>query len=280
MKRLSKILVFCLTVATIFAGCFSEETKKNVENLIKIGMIAQLNASPEQMDELMEIAGVEVATNYYDSFNSMQTALASKKIDEIQTYGSVANYMTETNSNFEVKKDEPVKLIDAFCFAVREGDLNLKNEFDSTISSMEKDGSLDALVKKYIKDLKGEPPAVEIAKIDGADTIKVGITGDLPPLDMILSDGTPAGFNTAVLAEISRRIGKNIELVQIESGARAAALTSKKIDVIFWVAVPAEENSKRPADIDKPQGIEVTDPYYKDTVVHVNLSSLAAVPGN
>ena len=109
-------------------------------------------------------------------------------------------------------------------------------------------------------------------KFDGADTIKVGVTGDLPPLDFVNSDGTPAGFNTALLAEISKRIKKNIELVQVDSGARAAALTSGQVDVIFWVVVP--EDDSRPKNIDTPEGVSVTSPYYQDTVVDVNLSTL------
>jgi len=134
---------------------------------------------------------------------------------------------------------------------------------------MKDDGTLENLVKTYITDLKDEPTAVEISKIEGADTIKVGITGDLPPLDLVLADGTPAGFNTAVLAEISKRIGKNIELIQINSAARAAALTSKKIDLIFWAVQPA--NDVIPANIDKPAGIEFSVPYFKDDVAHLTL---------
>ena len=140
---------------------------------------------------------------------------------------------------------------------------------------MKTDGSLDALIEKYINNPSDSPQPVEISKIDGAETIKVGVTGDLPPLDLVLADGTPAGFNTAVLAEISKRIGKNIELIQVDSGARASALTSKVVDVIFWVVVPAD-NSNRPKNIDTPEGVAVTTPYYQDVVVNVNLSNLGA----
>ena len=135
---------------------------------------------------------------------------------------------------------------------------------------MKSDGSLDKLVADYITnvDMKN-PPKVEIPMTEGADTIKVGVTGDLPPLDLVLADNSPAGFNTAMLAEVAKRAGKNIELVQIESGARATALNSKQIDVIFWAVVPTLD--KVPADIDKPDGVEFSAPYFKDTVEHLQL---------
>jgi len=268
--RTKKLLSFIFALMILFVSGCGEDAGEKLKNTIKIGMIAQLNATPEQMDEVMAVMGVDTATSYFDNFTSMQMALKSKNIEEMKTYKSVANYMTAQNSDFEVKQDQTVSLIDAFCCALRDDDVDLKNNFDSAITSMKNDGTLDNLIKKYITDLNSEPPAVEISKIEGADTIKVGITGDLPPLDLVLADGTPAGFNTAVLSEISKRIGKNIELVQIDSAARAAALTSKKVDVVFWVVVPQDD--KRPADMDKPAGISITTPYYQDQVVDVSLS--------
>ena len=96
------------------------------------------------------------------------------------------------------------------------------------------------------------------------------MTGDLPPLDLVLADNSPAGFNTAMLAEIAKRLNRNIEIVDIDSGARAAALTSKLIDVVFWVVVPFG-NSDIPSDIDKPAGLELSAPYFKDTITHIKL---------
>ena len=136
---------------------------------------------------------------------------------------------------------------------------------------MKSDGSLDKLVETYITKVdKGQvPPAVEIPITEGADTIKIGVTGDLPPLDYVSADGKAAGFNTALLAEVAKRAGKNIEIVDIDSSARAAALSSKQIDVIFWVVVPTV--GKVPADIDKPEGVELSEPYFKDNVEHLKL---------
>ena len=150
----------------------------------------------------------------------------------------------------------------------------MKNSFDAAIEAMKADGTLDELVDEYITHPLEILPSVAMPQIDGAATIKVGITGDLPPLDLILADGTPAGFNTAVLAEISKRVNKNIELVQVNSGARAAALTSGQVDVIFWVIVPADD-SQRPKNFDTPEGVAVTEPYYQDEVNYVTLKEFA-----
>ena len=196
-------------------------------------------------------------------------ALQSKQIDEISTYRSVARYMIANEPRFEVLKDHSLEFIDSFCFALRDDEKDLQNSLNTVIKEMQSDGTLDRLTKEYITDIsaENEPLAVDLPNFDGADTIKVAVTGDLPPLDFVSANNLPAGFNTAVLAEIANRISKNIEIVQIDSGARAAALTSKQVDVVFWAIVPVSEII--PSDSDKPSGIILTDPYYKDKIVHI-----------
>lgn len=262
-----KFLLFAMILtAVILSGCGSSTNDKQE---IKIGTLTQLNTTPENATKL--VSGGQL--NFFDNFNSMQMALSSGNINVIQTYGSVAKYMAAQNSELKISESQTVHLVDDFCCAMREGDSALKYAFDAAINEMKADGTLDALVYKYVTKFEDTPVSVNIAKIDGAETIKVGITGDLPMLDYVLPDGKPAGFNTAVLSEISKRIGKNIELVQIESAARAAALTSGQVDVVFWVVVPADD-SNRPKNFDVPAGVAVTEPYYQDVVVNVNLSTL------
>lgn len=261
MKRFFTLLMICALV--IMTGCGDSQSGSD-KSSPKIGSLTQLNTSAEQAN-----------LNFYDNFNSMQMALVSKNIDAIQTYGSVAKYMTANNSELKISEEQTINLVDDFCCAVRENDVDLKNSCDAAINAMKSDGTLDTLINEYIVNSSETPKAVEMEQIDGADTVKVGITGDLPPLDLVLADGTPAGFNTAVLSELGKRIGKNIELVQLNSSARAAALTSGQVDIIFWVVVPADD-SGRPKDFDKPAGISVTESYYRDTVVNVNFLNVAA----
>jgi polar amino acid transport system substrate-binding protein len=154
---------------------------------------------------------------------------------------------------------------------VRKDDTELKADLDNVIEEMKADGTLDNLVKIYITDVNPDNiPAVEIPTIDGAETIKIGLTGDLPPLDLVLADDSPAGFNTAMLAEIAKRLDRNIEIVGIDSSARAAALSSNQIDVVFWTIVP--NGDKVPADIDKPDSIELSKPYFSDNVEHLKFN--------
>lgn len=277
------VLAAICAVGMLITGCGGDNPSQkpaNTKEKVTIGVITHLNASEVEYNNIMakleksyrpSKANLAANYKYFDKMNEMQLALESRQIDMLSTYQNVANYMIQRSENKELLPSERI-LSDSFCFAVREEDTKLKKELNKAIKAMIDDETLSKISKQFITDVKmgEEPPAVEISEIEGADTIKVAVTGDLPPFDMILADGTPAGFSTAVLAEVSRRINKNIELISIDSAARASILASKGADVVFWVAVP-KDNNLIPSNIDVPAGIAITEPYYHDNIVHVGL---------
>ena len=278
-----KVFAAICAVALLMTGCGggdSDSKPAPTKEKAIIGVITHLNVSEIEYNELMKKleksyrpskANLGAEYKFFDKMNGMQMALDAGQIDMLSTYQNVADYMLQRTDNREFLTTEKF-LSDSFCFAMREGDKMLQRDLNKAIKAMTDDGTLSKLTKQYITDLKNgaEPPAVPITHIDGADTIKVAVTGDLPPFDMILADRTPAGFSTAVLAEISRRINKNIELISVDSAARASILSSKGADVVFWVAVP-KESTLIPANIDQPAGIIVSDPYYSDNIAHIGL---------
>lgn len=241
----------------------------------KIGTIKYLNITEEEVNETsFRNSYFHCRHNhvFFDNMNSMVAALQAGQIGEMSTYETVATYISSINPEIKFEFSKPV-FTDNFSLALLEENRELRDEFDKAISDMTKDGTLAKLIKAYISESNNVKPsaAVELPTFYGEPMIRVGVTGDLPLMDYIREDGRPAGFNTAVIAEISRRVGKNFVLIQIESGARAVALTSKLVDVIFWVATPKDGTAILPKNFDTPPGILLTKPYFSDEIVHVYL---------
>ena len=243
-------------------------------------MIKHLNVTETLLDNYFEKATARMSQTsdlyapkhiFFDTMTSMLAALKAGQIDAFSTYNSVAKYLIAPNADLELVTNIP-KVSDSFCCALRKDDTKLKKEFDDALAKLKDDGTLDALTKTYITDADYSdlPPTVDMPTFDEAPTIKIAVTGDLPPLDLVTPSGLPVGFNTAVLAAVSGVIGKNFELVQIDSGARAVALTTKQVDVVFWVAVP-QNDTLAPPDCDTPEGVILTAPYFTDEVAHVKL---------
>ena len=275
-----KIFAGIFLMLIMLTGC-GNETPQNQEKVQKVGMLTRANLDEDKIDEYTKNFNAEHGitadaqkTTYYNNLNSMQMGLTAGNIDTIRTYGSVATYMLSQNSQLKIKDSQAIQLVDTFSCALRENDKDLREEFDAAIDAMKNDGTLEDLINRYIKSENNDTPvAVAMPHFDGAEIVKVGVTGDLPPLDFVNADGTPAGFNTAVLSEISKCINKNIELIVIESDARAAALVSGRVDVIFWVVTP-EGVSPYPTNSDTPAGVALTQAYYQDVVVDVGLSGI------
>jgi polar amino acid transport system substrate-binding protein len=280
LKKIAGALLSCAIAGTIFTGCGNTtSTENSAPQEIKIGMIKNLNAAENLYNDIMEKIAerTNVKLNkhqytFYDSLTMMQMGLDSGSIQEESTYKCVADYLMSKNPKVEISANHNnLKLIDNFAFAMRTEDTELKNSVDTAVEAMRQDGTLENLTKTYITDLNKaeDPPAVAFENFDGAESIKIGVTGDLPPLDFVSADGKAAGFNTALLSELGKRLEKNIEVINIDSAARAAALTSKTIDISFWAIIPTD--SDIPGDIDKPQGVELSAPYFKDEIVHIEL---------
>ncbi|MBR0035190.1 MAG: transporter substrate-binding domain-containing protein, partial [Synergistaceae bacterium] len=181
---------------------------------------------------------------------------------------NVASYIVNRNDDLEiVDKNYPAIL--GYSMALPSSRADDAKSIDEAIAAMKEDGTLARLEQDYIKDLGAEKPErVEFQTFKGAKTIKAAVTGDLPPIDYIGSDGTPAGYNTAILAEIGKRLKKNIRLISVDAGGRSAALSSERADVVFWYR--NTEGMKTPKKIqtkgfmkDKAEGVILSDPYYE-----------------
>lgn len=279
LKKFAAMFVSCALAGTLLTGCGDTAKTQSQQEDIQLGMLKNLNVNEKLYDGIMkkieEESGIKLNHHqvvFFDDLELMQLSLKSKMIDELSVYKCVADYLMAMDPNFEMAKNHVgnKKVIDNFAFAMRAEDTELKNSINAALEEMTKDGTLDKLTQNYITSLKDgeDPPAVAFETFDGADTIKIGVTGDLPPMDLILANGKAAGFNTALLSEIGKRLHKNIELVQIKTATRAAALVSNKIDVSFWAIIPINEDI--PLDIDKPQGVELSTPYFQDDVLHIS----------
>ena len=218
--------------------------------------------------------------HFYDSLLSMQMALRSNKIDEIALPEPVGMYLVSNNPKYDIYFSLNM-MPSTISFGFKNGNTALQKEFNSAIASMRKDGTLTRLQKKFVTELAGEPEAVKFTNFKDSKTIRVAVTGDLPPIDFIAADGTPTGYNTAILSEIGRRIKKNIRLVSVEAGARSAALAGERVDVVFWyrntegIKAPKQAKGKNLKSVmkDNLDGVILSDPYYEwDTDLIIGLA--------
>ena len=260
MKRFLAIILAGLMLLSLTA-CGE---KKTDENVVKIGLLEadgqgghKEHAATVHADS---VAGTENV--YYNNLTSAIMDLNSGKIVALGLEKSSAAYVAARNENliFEIPGD----FVHEASYSMMTMDTN-KEVYDilnNAIKDMKADGTLDKLIENDLKAyIESDPEPKDLPHFDGAKTIKVGVTGDMPPMDFVASNGKAAGFNIALLTEIANRAQVNFELVQIETGARAMALSSNKVDAVFWTrSVTCKECNE--AFAENIEGTLVTESYF------------------
>ena len=256
MKKVLAVLGLLL----IASGVYSAERR-----VVRLGLLSKLNTTEQEFSEVWQKTyappngELTIDAKFYDSLTGMQMALHAGDIHQIVLPEAVANYIINVNKKTEAALVLPAEGM-GLAFGFRGEDSQLRDDFNKALDSMREDWTLPAIEGVYTAQPGlSEPEAVKFSVFPGAKIIKAAVTGDLPPIDYIAADGTPVGFNTAVLAEIGKRLHMNIELVEAAAGARTAALTSGRADVVFWYEV----NTKSDTQHDIPEGVIISKPYYE-----------------
>ena len=201
----------------------------------------------------------EISFKFYSNLATMLMALISGEIDELATSQVVGEYITAVNPDFVVACAGRITGT-SFVFGFREGEGEaLRRKFNAALADMRKDGTLEALRQTYC----GNPghdrmDSVKFETFPDAETVKVAVTGDVPPIDFVAADGEAAGFNTAILSELGRRAKVNIKLMYVDTAARTTALMSGRADCIFWYQI-YKGVKEQP---DAADGVIFSDPYY------------------
>ena len=269
LKKIITLLIVMLCSVSLPGSCFAEEKSE-------LGLLTPQGVSEDELNENLQdvLFNVLPFTNFkfFDTFNSLISALSSGIIEGIETDEFVANYVFSHMDGFtRYQPDEVPEYQVGYSMLLREEDTELRDRISDTISEMKKDGTVDALKERYIDDcIAGEEPeAVVPEEIEGADVLRVAVTGDRPPMDYFSASDEPIGFNTAILAEIAKRLGMNVEWVSVDSGARAFSLASGQSDVVFWSLVGDFNNWEKANEEDQPEHTILTEPYLTGTEYYV-----------
>ncbi|MEE1199117.1 MAG: transporter substrate-binding domain-containing protein [Christensenellales bacterium] len=274
MKRLW--IMFLALVIMLSTNC----ALASENNDTKTGSLAMMGVTPSELVEMItdhmllsHDITVELGQQiFYDNLTSLLMGLNSGEVDNIAILKSTAEYLLSQNPNFAI---EPLEYTytEYFSMVVLQENQELYNLLNNTLIELLQDGTVDKLVEEHITGFINEknPQVITMPKFEGAPTIRVAVTGDLPPMDYVSADGTPAGFNLALLSKIAERTQTNIEIVVVENTARSIALSSGKADVIFW----SKQTQCPLPDCEHYMAVEVSEHslfsvyYFKDDVVHV-----------
>ena len=202
----------------------------------------------------------------YKNFDEALCSLKSKETDAVWACDVSADYLLKVNEGLkkvDAELTSDIQRTDAprFSFGMalkKDSGEKLRDEINEALSSIKTDGTLDDIISKYVDN--AEYFETETGKKDrfypknmknksGNGTIKVGITGAVPPLELLDEDMDPYGFCVALMDEIAGRTGKKVKFVYIDNETAFTSLVSSRVDLIFAYGNSPTTTESKPVHI-------------------------------
>lgn len=171
---------------------------------------------------------------YYDVYSEMEDDLVSGEIDAIIGDSVVIAQIAAKHPGLRAL-DENLEESD-FGLALRYGDNKLFDKVNAALGSMKADGSLDALVHKWLdgpEEGKAMPPP-DPGESGGGDelVLRVGTCSVWPPFTYKGPDGAVVGLDIEMVLRIGKAIGRRVEIVDMEFGELIPGLISAEVDML------------------------------------------------
>ncbi len=275
MKKIASIVITLMMVIAL-CGCSSKSEKiTQISDLngkdIGICRISDGFDAKGAKENFKQLTGVNVnsVAAYGAGTDNAILALKSGKISAIITAGFEADYYVKMNDKLAAIDFPEFKVNPVAFMGVAKDRTDTYDILNSAIKELKEDGTMDKLIDKYVTNLtkKTQEEDITIPFTEGAKILKVAITGSAMPLDYFDSEGKPAGFDIALLAEIAKLKSMNFDISTYEPNSGMTAVTSGKADVYFCFSLDKEyyENGDGNKTFEESYGIKATDFYFESS---------------
>lgn len=185
----------------------------------------------------------------YGSVDEMLCALRSGKVEAVWACDMTADYLCKMNEDLEVLPIDGMSDIEknggherfGFGMALKDDDKHKKlcQEINAVLENLKSTGKLQELLDTYVngaeKTEEGKGCNADDMKCRNGkgDTIFVGISGAVPPLELLDRDSEPYGFCVALMDEIGLALGRKVEFEVLDNETIFTSLMSGRIDLVF-----------------------------------------------
>jgi len=240
MKRLLHVLLLFALLSP--AGCGRKE--KTITNLAGLsGGRTFAVATGTVIDQFVLKRFPDARLKYYNSALDCVLAVKDGKAD-------AAVYDLPVMKNI-VARNEGVMVLqellegDRYGFGFRQADTNLKQAVDGVLAELKSNGTYNDMMKRWFPD-RGSPAPMPDIPLSGANgVLRFGTAAVTEPMAFVDTNRKVVGFDVEFAARIAQKLGKKLEVTDMEFGAMIPALISGKVDMIGAGLSITEERAKR-----------------------------------
>ena len=261
-KLYTVLAVFLILIFLTGIGAFKKEGGKGASKItdengntvsVKIKHLGGVGTRMPEASSLVFFTSTigQKLTSYkaYKNFDEAVCSLKSGENEAIWACDVSVDYLegkfpglvkADISTMADIQKTEDARFSFGMALKKNKGEA-LQVKINKYLADMKEDGTLAKLIAEYIdnaafydteqgKEKRFYPE--NMRKINGS-TIIVGITGAVPPIELLDEDMEPYGFCVALMDELGARLGQKVKFVYIDNETAFTSLMSERVDMIF-----------------------------------------------
>jgi polar amino acid transport system substrate-binding protein len=251
MRRTMLTIIFCgLIVFTLFtAGCGPKESSTGSQ---QIGNMIFAVPKGTVADKLVLSKYPQAKFQYFKSALDAAMAVKAGKADAVAYDEPILKNIAAKYEGLTVLSE--MITVDNYGFAVRLTNHDLKKNIDGVIAELKNKGTYAAMQQRWLPK-SGKPahmPDIPLAGTKGV--LKLGTAAITEPFSFVDGSGKIVGFDIELAKYVAQKLGKKLEIVNMNFGSLIPALIAGKVDMIAACITITEERAK---------SVLFSEPYYK-----------------
>ncbi len=245
-KVITVAILFAIVILSASFGLFREDKGVVSPNIETVGEMERTTLGgvssrmPDNSTKILFESLLGVKLQNYHSYQDVFETLSALRSNEIQ-----AAWFPDVTVNYLLQMEKGLKEVPTpdseqprleFAMAVKPDRTQLLDELNSALASLKKDGKLQELQEYYVTNAsaaaKYTPSDMEEI-IDSNQTLYVGVTGAVWPIDLVDIELEPYGFSVALMNEIGKLLHKDVQFVTLRNDTAFSSLMGGKVDLLF-----------------------------------------------
>ncbi len=247
LKDAAIAVLVAILPMTMLSGCGEREKITSLSQLeekefaVPTGTVA---------DKLVLSVLPKAKFKYFNSVADAALAVKSGKADAVAYDEPILRNIAAKQGGLAVLGQ--MITFDNYAFAVRLDDIELKSAIDGVVADSRADGTEQDMRRRWFPENGSPAPMPDIPDGEG-EVLRLGTASVTEPFSFVDGSGKVVGYDIELARKAARRLGRRLEVVDMEFGALIPALASGKVDMIAACITVTEERSKQ---------VLFSEPYY------------------
>ena len=235
-------LVLLLGIILALGGCGKKEERITSLKMLEGGRTFAVPTGTAA-DQMVLKRFPDAKLEYYNSVLDCSIAVRDGKADAAAYDKPILKNIAAKNPGLIVLDE--VIIDDNYGFAVKLEDKELKLAIDQVLEEIKKDGTYEAMSKRWFPEA-GDPAPMPSIQSEGKNgELRFGTAAVTEPMSFYDANRQIVGFDVEFASYIAKKLGKKLVITDMEFGAMIPALISGKVDMVGAGLSITEERAKK-----------------------------------